>query len=177
MGIGSTVNNFEANWQFAQERIEQVCDILRRNAMHIVKVEIATSEEDLKQSTDLKVKVVSGDVAVRVRRGDCRFRDLTIRAKKGYAETEVHKLRRGYADWYLYAWTDRQGRISEWILVDVNKMRAAGLLDENRELIMNTDGDTGFYSYPLEELDAAGALVEHEVIDPVAHASLFEFRR
>ena len=125
--------------------------------MHIVNIQVATPEDDMKHSTDLKVTVNSGDIAVRIRR-DTGFRDLTIRAKNGNAKTELHKLREGFAQWYLYAWT-KNGKISEWILVSIDAMRAAGLFSESRPVKMNTDGYTGFVCYQFHELENAGALI------------------
>jgi hypothetical protein len=149
---------FQSNWDWHLEYIEQVKEILKNQAMHIVKIEVATPEEDMKQSTDLKIKITAGDVAVRTRRDNCKYRDLTIRAKNGNSKTEIHKLREGYGDWYLYGWTSKN-TISEWILVDLNIMRDYHIFDENRWIHMNTDGYTGFYSYSISELERYNAIV------------------
>ena len=132
--------------------------------MYIVKVEIATPDEDMKQSTDLKVTVTAGDVAVRVRRFnpdfcDKKYHDLTIRAfNEGY-KTELDKLQEGFARWYLYAWANVNGGFNDWILVDIDKMRESGLFDTNRKVKMNKDGTTGFVAYNLSELVNVDALV------------------
>ena len=151
------MNPFRNNWIFSEQHIGEVKKILKSQAMHIVNSEVATPEDDMKHSTDLKVTVTAGDIAVRIRR-DTGFRDLTIRAKSGNARTEIHKLRDGFAQWYLYAWT-KNGKISEWILVSIEAMRTAGLLSESRPVKMNTDNYTGFVCYQFWELESANALV------------------
>ena len=151
------MNEFNENWNWQLGFIEDIKDILRSQAMHIIDIRIATPEEDLKQFTDLKIKVTSGDVAVRIRR-DASFRDLTIRAVNKNSKTEIHKLREGYGDWYLYLWTEKN-KIVEWILVDINKMRDANLFSEQRKVTMNTDGYTGFITYTIEELEYNNCII------------------
>ena len=151
-------NIFDANWRFSESYMSEIKEILKSNAMHIVKIEVASEQDDKKHSTDLKIRVSSGDVAVRIRRSYQQFRDLTIRAKNGNSKTEIHKLRDGYADWYLYLWTD-SGGICDWILVDIQKMRDSGMLSEARPVKINNDGYTGFYAYSILELQRVGALV------------------
>jgi hypothetical protein len=155
-----TTMEFKQNWAFSETYMPDIKAILKRNAMHIVTVDIAPDEDDMKRSTDLKIRVSSGDVAVRIRRASYnpRYRDLTIRAKNGNAKTEIHKLREGYADWYLYLWTDDFG-ICDWVLVDIHRMRESGLLNESRPVKMNKDGYTGFCCYPVDELQSIGAIV------------------
>jgi hypothetical protein len=156
---------FKSNWSFSEKYIASIRDILQKNACYIVRVVVATPEEDMKQSTDLKVVVRAGDVAVRVRRKHKTFRDVTIRAYKNGNKTEIHKLREGYGDWYLYAWESETG-IEEWVLLDINKMREAGLFDEKRPIIMNKDGQSGFVAYSIDEIRKAGALVANSVNVP-----------
>jgi hypothetical protein len=150
--------SFESNWYFAEKHMNAIRDILQKNACYIVRVDVATPDEDMKQSTDLKVTVKAGAVAVRVRRKDKRFRDVTIRAYKNGNKTEIHKLRDGYGDWYLYAWELESGAL-EWVLLDIGKMRNAGLFGEKRPIIMNKDGQSGFVAYSIDEIKKAGALV------------------
>lgn len=158
MGERSKMNNdFRMNWNWQLQLMDDIKEILRGQAMHIVDIEVATPEEDMKQATDMKIKITAGDVAVRIRR-DIKWRELTIRAKYGDSKTEIHKLREGYGDWYLYVWTVGN-KISEWIIVDINKMRKTGLLFEERPIKMNKDGYTGFVKYTIPELEDAGCIV------------------
>lgn len=148
---------FNTNWDWQLQHIAQIKQILKSQAAHIVKVEVASPEADMKRATDLEIHITGGCVAVRIRR-DIPYRDLTIRAKNGNSKTEIHKLREGYADWYLYAWTTNN-KVSEWVLVDLSVMRTKGLFDESRPVIMNKDGYTGFIIYTLKELNNCGAIV------------------
>lgn len=150
-------SEFDANWNWQSSFIEDVKTILKSQAMHIIDIQVATPEEDMKQATDLKIKITAGDVAVRIRR-NIPWRELTIRAKNGNSKTEIHKMREGYGDWYLYLWTEGD-KISEWILVDINKMRKEGLLQEQRPIQMNKDGYTGFVKYTIDELESSGCIV------------------
>ena len=97
MGKGGTMNEFDKNWDWQLNLMDDIKEILRKQAMYIVDIQIANEEDDMKYSTDLKIKITAGDVAVRIRR-DTSFRDFTIRAKNGNSKTEIHKLREGYCD-------------------------------------------------------------------------------
>ena len=167
------MNSFTKNWKFSEKHMDQIKAILRQLAMHIVKIEVATPDEDMQTATDLKIKITAGDVAVRVRRPNCAFRDITIRSINKGNRTEIHKLRDGYGDWYLYAWTDESG-ICEWVLYDIHKMRESGILDQKRSTIPNGDG-TGFYSYSINELSHIGAVIEHHNnTPPMLQPTLFD---
>ena len=149
------MSELENNMAFEKSVQRKVAEIINQNSMHIVEIGLADAQDDLKHSTDFKVRVTRGDIAVRVRRHSCHgasARDLTIRAVCGNAKTEIHKIRDGYADWYLYAWEDEYGELSEWILVDIRRMRNTGLLYQDRHVIMNRDGYTGFIPYTKKEL-------------------------
>lgn len=153
---------FNKNWDFSEKYICEVQKILQQNAMYIVNVEVATPEDDMKHATDLKIKITAGDVSVRIRRSKYTFRDITIRAYKDGYKTEIHKLRDGYGDWYLYAWenTDQNG-IAEWVLVDLNKARPLFL--KEKEVKMNKDGHSGFVNYSINELEEYNAVVVHNI--------------
>ena len=152
------MNTFTANWAFSESYMSEIKKILRNNAVHIVRIDVADADDDLKHSTDLKVKITSGNVAVRIRRAHQHYRDFTVRAKNGNAKTEITKLREGYADWYLYLWTNERG-ICDWILIDLAKMRDTGLLNDDRPVKINKDGYTGFCVYGIDEIIRVGALI------------------
>ena len=153
---------FQKNWDWQLDYMDDVKQILKSQSMKIVNVEIASPEEDMKQCTDMKIKITAGDVAVRIRRDDCRYRDLTIRAfNKGYP-TEIDKLRKGFGDWYLYAWTSDDS-ILEWMLVDINKLRDNDCFTETRHITMNRDNVTGFITFSIPELKYWDAIVAMEI--------------
>lgn len=139
----------ERNWTWADNYLPQVEQILKGCAEHLITISVAPMDKDRKQATDMMIKTTGGDIAVRLRRGDCDYRDLTIRALAG-GRTEIDKIKEGYADFYLYGWTTN-GVVGEWMLVDLSVARDMDLL-ENRNLIRNTDGRTGFIAIPRKEL-------------------------
>lgn len=146
--------------QDADKYIPQLTEILKKNAMHLISVVPAPEESDLKYATDLVIVIKGGDVATRVRSPGCRFRDFTIRTRTRYnIRTEIHKIRDGFAKWYLYAWTDADEKIESWILVDLDMVRKYGLLDIKRDEIPNTDG-TKFISISIGELDTWGCVID-----------------
>ena len=150
---------YQRDRQWADRYMEQVTDILRKNAMHIIKIELADDDSDMHQATDLFVKVSGGSVAVRVRRSkfNNQERDWTIRSSRpnGY-KTELQKLREGHGDWYLYCWTNEHGTIDTYWLIDLGRVREKGLLDRQRYEFNNKDG-TKFVAVRAGELAAIGA--------------------
>lgn len=127
-----------------------------------INIREATVKEDTQHATDLVIEFHGGDMGLRCREIEYwnRFADFTIRAKcKFNPRTEIHKIRDGWCNWYFYCWVGSEAnRIDHWILLDVNKIRASGLLDADRRLIPNGDG-AGFFSYSLQELDNALAIL------------------
>jgi len=149
------------DWDWADGHMKAIVDVLEANAMHLLSVSVATDEQDLKKATDLVVHITGGDVAVRVRRHEYvrRFRDLTIRSWRSSGhETELGKIRGGFGDWYLYAWSDGDGGLADWLLVNLQALRESGLLD-SKSTIRNRDGHTGFIAISDKELEISGCLV------------------
>lgn len=155
---------YSGDRKWADKHIEQVAAILRANAMHIVKIEVAPETQDAEEATDLIIEVKGGSVAVRLRRVDTHYRDLTIRSRRpSGVPTELYKLRAGFGDWYLYGWTNN-GNIEEWILVDLNLLRGAGLLEGPRAEIPNRDGSSHFVAISLNELGLNGCLAAFHLL-------------
>jgi hypothetical protein len=150
--------NFQKNWDWQLQFFDDVKKILKNQAMFIVSIEVAPPAEDLERCTDIRMKVESGDVAVRIRRDDCKFRDITIRSYNRNYDTELNKIKKGYGSYYLYCWTI-DDCISEWVLIDLNILRNSGLLNEKRQTIMNTDKKTGFVVFTIAELEKNKAVV------------------
>jgi hypothetical protein len=152
---------FKQNWTFSEKYMPQVKQILSKHAGKFLQIEVATMEEDMTLAFDLNIIAhTKNKISVRIRRAEVKFRDITIRSLNGVYDTEIHKLRKGYGDWYLYAWEGSDGRITEYALIDIHKARQ--LFMEDRNTIPNTDGKTGFYCYSLAELAVCGALVAYE---------------
>lgn len=150
----------QQHFDWASQFNEQIEAILRKHIPDIAIISIASPERDMKECTDMVVKIDAGDVAVRIRKNRyLAFRDLTIRSySRGYT-TEIHKIKAGYGDWYLYCWLGVGDLlIDNYILVDINKLRDNDLL-ETKETQMNPDGITGFVSISIDELKETGSIV------------------
>lgn len=161
----------------------RVTEILRRHVAEIVEFKEADEEQDTKQATDFVVVAKAKSIAVRVRRPTSTsnasrgkvYRDLTIRTRSaGKGETEIDKLRKGWGDMYLYCWENQSGQLQEYMIVDIHKLRAAGLLDpkEIRE-IPNGDG-TYFYPINLERLRKAGCIILDTVTTTAPNVTTIE---
>lgn len=144
--------------------VEKVRAVLRTLVHHCVRIVVASSEKDMKEATDFNVEMMGLAIAVRLRRPDCRFRDLTIRADRSNgAKTELAKITEGFASRYFYGWIDDHDEIAEWILVDLDKMRDSGLFTVPRKPRPNRDGTTSFVSFSIKELIDAGCLLESQL--------------
>jgi hypothetical protein len=155
--------SYQQDRRWADSFTQQVVNIIRQNAMHIIDVREAELDDDTNKATDMVVSVTGGDVAVRVRRDKTVFRDLTLRSWRAFGvKTELQKIRDGFADWYLYAWTDG-GVITEWILVSLEKLRESGILDMEHEEIVNVDGETSFVVIPIGELRQYNCIISSEL--------------
>lgn len=143
--------------------LEAFKDILRRNSMNFLSLEVSDEYKDTQEATDMLIKIEGGDVALRVRNPSCKFRDFTIRSRSKYGgKTEIDKLKEGFGDWYLYGWGDGNGNILEWILIDLNKLRQFRLLDKERQENWNHDG-TKFIGIPIGELQMTGCLISKQL--------------
>jgi len=134
--------------------------ILKRNIAHLVGITVAPVIQDTKQATDVIISISRPHVAVRIRRqGYDKFRDWTIRSSRDSgSKTELEKLREGFADWYLYIWLGTKDKVVFWVLIDLDKVRRAGILDKEMPQIHNGDG-TYFVAIPLAELDSYDCIV------------------
>jgi hypothetical protein len=137
----------------------EVVAILTRHLDRIVSVRVASDEEDTKRATDMVVEVAGGTVAVRVRDWVRDFRDWTIRTRRrSGARTEMAKLKEGFANWYLYGWCKPDGRIGDYVLIDLAAVRTHGLLDIPRREQSADGWQTAFVAIPVPELRNATCL-------------------
>lgn len=152
------------DWSWSDGYLPEVRRILAANALSIVRVHVASVEQDVKQATDMLLTVEGRkSVAVRLRRAVYPYRDLTIRATRtSGVVTELEKIRDGSGDIYLYGWTVGY-RIPEWMLIDLERVRQAGLLAREWRLIWNPDRVTAFIAIPYTLLDEAGCVLAHEM--------------
>lgn len=154
-------NSWITDKDYADGYIPAIREVISKVADKIVKVEIASTDEDQQYATDYIVTLDTGKVACRVRRSNCGFRDLTIRAWRASGQTtELTKIREGFARWYLYAWAQDDNTFKEWIFIDINRMRETGLIYHDRQITKNPDNTTGFVSYSIPELLYHNCLVK-----------------
>lgn len=153
------------DWMWSDGYLSEIRRILAINAFHLLDFEVAAGDADLKRATDMLIKV-SGEkaIAVRLRRPYYNYRDLTIRAERASGvATELEKLRQGYGDYYLYGWIHDDKYIGEWMLVDLHRLRASGLLDRSWVLRRNKDGRTAFIAIPHTILREHNCIVAAEI--------------
>lgn len=155
----------QRDWRWSDGYLPQVRRILGNYALYLVDLEIASHQQDVSQATDMLI-IVRGQksVAVRLRRANYGYRDLTVRAwRASGAETELSKIQAGHGDYYLYGWTNGYD-ITEYMLVDLQQVRLTNILN-NRKVIMNNEHQTGFIAVPFTELMGHGCIVGHLVKD------------
>ncbi len=159
--------------------VSQVRSILLTLLPYCVEISTASVELDNTCATDFTLVLTGGAIAVRLRRPGCKFRELTIRAQRDNgAKTELAKIKEGHAFRYFYAWIDENGKLAEWILVDLDSVRSSGLLEKERRLIANKnqsgkpDG-THFIGIPIRELYDADCLLAYNLINkPVRNVNV-----
>jgi hypothetical protein len=157
----------DRNWGDSYSR--QVMDILKPLTPYCVDLSIAPVVEDNKHATDYVVTMAGGSIAVRVRRPWYEYRDLTIRSRRDNGQkTELAKIKEGHAFRYFYGWTTDKNTISEWMLVDLDKLRASGLLERNWNERPNKDKQgksdgTWFIAIPFTVLEKAGCIIERQL--------------
>lgn len=168
MGSRSGVTRVDVrrDWGYADSLDGAIIDVLQMCQADIVIEEIrrADRRKDLREATDYEIITNMGKIAGRVRRPYYwpKYRDLTIRAwRKGNVKTEIHKLREGYGSHYLYAWANNEAVFDDWMLIDLDKLRASRLLDNN-DFIPNSDHRTGLLPIPDYDLRATGCIVREK---------------
>lgn len=168
------MHNYQHDREWGDSYVSQVIRILMQLLPYLVEINTASIEMDTKCATDFTIRLKGGNIAVRLRRSKYRYRDLTIRALRDTgATTELAKIKAGHGFRYFYGWIDENNNIAEWILVDLDKVRESGLL-ENRTLIANRDPVTGkpdgtyFIAIKATELDQAGCLIIYQLNSQLA---------
>lgn len=162
---------YEGQRLVADSYLEDQFRILENNAFRFVDFNVSNFDKDTKEATDVVVDSKGSDIALRVREPNIKFRDITIRNKSfGGGETEIDKMRKGYGDWYLYGWGNGNGKVVEYVLLDIEKIREYQLFDMTlsgmkRSVIPNKDGRTNFISIDIAELDLIGAVIDMKLLN------------
>ena len=163
--------NFQQDFAWQTKFYPSIKKILRDNAAKLVSITVASAEEDMRHATDFVASIKGGTIAVRIRRNVANtYKDLTIRSKRPNGhETELQKIKNGFADFYLYVWTAND-EILDWWLVDIGRMRACGLFEKPRPERENKDKSSAFVWFVKSELQKVDALVAESVNVPVLQA-------
>lgn len=105
----SRETEFNRNFQWQKTLYDKVIRIVRQLSPYFITIEIASDEQDKKESTDFVIQITGSNskIAVRIRRYPCHYRDFTIRSSvpSGFP-TELQKLKTNDVRWYFYAWQD-----------------------------------------------------------------------
>ena len=159
---------FEQNKAWADRFYDQQIDILNGH-IHLldfnkvkrrgININPAPMYDDQNLETDV-IMFGTLRIALRVRRGySSTFNDIAIRSQLPSGNrTEVHKIRDGLGDYYLYCWTADDAIITEWMLIDLDKFR------ENMDNCLriydhyNDDG-SAFNTYSIPEIIESGCCV------------------
>jgi hypothetical protein len=151
---------YQTDRAWADSHHGQVVSILKTLLPHLAVIDIANDVQDQSFATDFVVKLSGGDIACRLRRPGCIYRDWTLRSSRiSGATTELAKIKAGFAFRYFYGWLSDAGKIAEWMLIDLDQVRALNLLDvKYRPEIDNHDG-TWFVPIPIYELRAYDCLL------------------
>lgn len=163
--------------QKSDQYLTDTYKILKKNSHHLINMNIADEHIDRTQATDIEIQVKGSAVGLRVREPECRFRDFTIRSRvKSGQSTELDKLKQGYGDYYLYSWGDGEGRITEYVLIDLHQVRKSGLLDIKRPERSNGDG-TKFISISLVELKRDNCILDYHLSEQTKTVLNSQFRK
>ena len=155
------MNNLtKKQWAWADKYMPQIEKILRSYGGHIMSISIADEDMDMHEATDLVISI-SGNIKVALRVRDVKTipenrREWTIRSWLASGnDTEIHKLRKGFADWYLYGWVNGS-TVVEWMIIDLGAVRDSEYLNSNFFVQKNKDRITGFSSIPAAVLSDKG---------------------
>ena len=160
------MRQWEINKQRSDLYINSVRQIIKDNIKYLVEVVVASNEKDTKEATDFVIVLKGGDVAVRLRFWSCYTvkQEWTIRSRLDSGmETELSKLKKGFARWYLYGWV-KDNILFSWMLIDLNMVREKKLLDLPWYEKSNHDG-THFIIVPNIDLYKHQCIVAFENID------------
>lgn len=127
-------------------------------------------QQDTEEATDYILSVNKICVAVRNRKHKFKvFKDITIRCESNENnKTELHKIKEGYGDVYLYCWQTKDGNdIDSYVLVDLNKLRFSNILSVDRETHPNTNDNTKFINISIDELHKNNCLIKTNHYDNI----------
>lgn len=99
-------------------------------------------------------------IALRVRNGQSSiYGDIALRSHKpSGCATEVHKLKQGFGDYYLYCWTTDGILVTEWILFDLDAFRE--VMDSCWANTIYMPDGSAFNTYQISRMIERGCCVD-----------------
>lgn len=146
------------------KHLPTVLRILNRYSYIFTKFREATKEEDTQQGFDAVFSFPDVKIPVRIRNYSAvKFLDFTIRSQTTYTDTEIDKLKKGFGDYYFYAWETQNGlSIGRYMIINLNKFRNTGLINyPSSKNVDNGDG-TKFNVYCMDKLIKNNIVVIYE---------------
>lgn len=150
--------------QYEYKFIKEISDIFIEHDMlrYCTKMKLipSTEYEDFQLSYDMKLDAGRFELSVRIRQYSyLRYKDFTIRTRsKNGGLCEYDKLIQGKGQTYFYGWMNQdQTRLADWIIVDINKIRAHLHEGEDKK---NPDG-TMFKAYKIAWIQDLGGLISN----------------
>lgn len=113
----------------------------------------ATFNEDVNEGFDAVFTTPeSKKIPIRIRKvAYSKYMDFTVRSRSKYGmETEIHKIKKGFGDFYFYAWEGERCSIEKFMILDLDIFRST-VIDKPDDKRKNNDG-TEFNTYSLRSL-------------------------
>lgn len=154
------MNDFGKNWCYSME-YEQELNRITFEEIFSKMFRKSTKKEDMKECTDSVYEGHGVRIAHRVRRvsNTGSKRDFTIRwSCTSGVKTEIDKLPESDLKLYAYAW-ESEGRIIEYILIDVPKFVSSGLIEKPCQIRRAYSDGNEFACYSIHRIQDAGCLI------------------
>lgn len=153
------------NWQ--EIIMPQVKHLLLSKIKNLASIRTSTKKEDTTEATDLVATLKDGrsiKIAVRMRKWDCIYRDVTIRKYNCGCSTEVDKIQK--IDYYFYCWCTKDDKIGEYLLFKVEPLIKHNIIlrFKNYNVHENPDKKSSFFVIPVSVLSDIGAVRECTII-------------
>lgn len=144
-----------------------VLKILNRYSYIFTNFREATKDEDTQQGFDAVFSFPDVKIPVRVRTYSAvKYLDFTVRSLMTSGDTEIDKLKKGFGDYYLYAWETQNGlSIGRYMILNLNQFRKTDVINyPARKDVDNGDG-TKFNVYCIDKLLKNNVVVVFENLE------------
>jgi len=164
-GGDEKIGGWHVNKQWADGYLPQIQRVIREVAPQLITIRVSTRSEDVHQASDYVVVTEQGSIGCRVRRPHTweRYGDVTFRSKvRGTRKTEIDKILEGWGRWYLYAWAldNTSTDLEAWVFLDLDQLRASGLLLKKMREIDNYDSSSKFKRINIPDLQRGNCILD-----------------